>query len=258
MSRNNNHNHSSPSCAYAEELISYLYGEADAGEKIKFEAHLPNCAPCADELASFGLVRSAVLDWRAQDFSKLETPLIEIPARQSNSSFAPAVAAEESNSWFGGLRKLFSLNPATAAAFAVLVIGAGLAFYLFGFSGESEIANRNADKNLATAIASPPVEIKKQSEITDDKIAAPVVEIKTPDSKAEKSNAPSQPVVKVSTVEPKNNNNSRARVVKESNGDARKTSPVRKQPIPNLNDADEEEDETLRLADLFAELDTKE
>lgn len=45
---------------------------------------------------------------------------------------------------------------------------------------------------------------------------------------------------------------------KDANDSVKKIAPVvKKQPIPNLNDAEDEEDKTVRLADLFDEIDAR-
>ena len=62
---NNNHN---PSCAFAEQIVSYLYNETNAKEKAAFDAHLNNCSTCADELAGFGFVRSSIVEWKNAEF----------------------------------------------------------------------------------------------------------------------------------------------------------------------------------------------
>ena len=67
------------SCAFAEQIVAYLYDEANPQEKTDFEAHLTNCENCADELSAFGLVRSSVQQWRTAEFLPMQIPAIEIP-----------------------------------------------------------------------------------------------------------------------------------------------------------------------------------
>src|SRR5258708_34585755 len=42
-----------------EQLLDYVYGELDEARKRTFEEHLPGCARCQQEAASFGRVRTA-------------------------------------------------------------------------------------------------------------------------------------------------------------------------------------------------------
>jgi hypothetical protein len=72
-----------------------------------------------------------------------------------------------------------------------------------------------------------------------------------------KPDSPSKSIVRVSSSSHEKNSDSFARSPKETNEAIKKTPPVRKKQIPNLNDAEDDEDETIRLADLFDELDTK-
>lgn len=261
---NNNQNNS---CQFAEQIVSYIYGESTAGEKLKFESHLGNCPNCADELAGFGFVRSAVLDWRTKVFSHLDTSFIEIPTIKSNTSkisFAPAIVSSTLRSRFGELKKIFSFNPAMAtAALAVFVVCLGLTLYMFNFSGETEIAENNDNVNLIQAIVSPtidisekPEEINKSNGNTEKSLSVAATDL-LPETKVEKRITPRKSAVKVSLGSVKNNTANAVRPAKETNDITKKTSPVRKQPIPNLNDTEDEEDETIRLADLFDELDTR-
>ncbi|HEY1585845.1 MAG TPA: zf-HC2 domain-containing protein, partial [Polyangia bacterium] len=43
-----------------ELVLDYVYGELDEARKRTFEEHLPTCARCQQEVASFGRVRAAV------------------------------------------------------------------------------------------------------------------------------------------------------------------------------------------------------
>ena len=55
--------HSVPGCPDGEEeatVLEYLSGDADAGERQRFEAHLAGCEACASELQQWVLVREAI------------------------------------------------------------------------------------------------------------------------------------------------------------------------------------------------------
>jgi anti-sigma factor RsiW len=259
---NNNHK----SCQFAEQTISYLYGESGASEKTEFESHLKTCPTCADELDSFGFIRSAVLDWRNEDFAKLQTPAFDIPATKSENVFSPATNSTESRSWFGGLGKIFSFNPALAA-FAVLVVCVGAALFAFKFSGGDggEIAGNKNNANLAqAAAASPIIEATKKPEVIiigdeDSRKSLPTV-VKTDDSSRraarERQIVPVKSAVKVSDGSSKIDTGSSARSTKNANDNIKKIAPVKNQQVPNLNVADDE-DETIRLADLFDEIDAR-
>ena len=51
------------SCIEKDVLIDYLYGEADAGARTRVEAHVRNCAQCADEVRGLKDVRGTLEVW---------------------------------------------------------------------------------------------------------------------------------------------------------------------------------------------------
>jgi predicted anti-sigma-YlaC factor YlaD len=114
-------------CGRGEELVAYLYGEADAAESNSFRQHLNSCAACREELAAFGGVRDAVREWRAEVFNA--TPALDI--REALTSTAEARREpERKRSAVAALREFFSLSPlwlqfgAVAAALVVCALAA--------------------------------------------------------------------------------------------------------------------------------------
>ena len=53
-----------PNCERASDLIAFLYNEADEREKRDFQLHLNECSTCREEVASFGVVRESIIEWR--------------------------------------------------------------------------------------------------------------------------------------------------------------------------------------------------
>jgi hypothetical protein len=92
-------------CGRTDDLISFLYGEADAND---FKQHLQVCKSCQNEFDSLGGVRESIALWKTEAFS---APRVEIaPVRRRS-----AVAA---------LREFFALSPLWmkgAVSFAALV-----------------------------------------------------------------------------------------------------------------------------------------
>lgn len=266
-------NHKNPSCEFAETLVSYLYDEIATGEKKRFETHLKSCAACAGELVDLQFTHSSILEWRDEEFSNLETPAFDIPASGPRKSFAAAAASSEVVSWQEKLRRLFAFNPALAAgALVVLTACLGTTLFLLNASNQTNIAesekNReNAiDKNLAQATVSPNAEIGQLPERISN--------IAEKDSKKNLSPAPGTPdlsekvkfarqvsvnkaVVKVSDNAPKNNAENLARSLKEPKNGVKKNATAPRRKTPSLIDADEDEDDSIRLTDLFAEVETK-
>lgn len=106
----------SPSCEREPELISFIYNEASESETRDFELHLKECARCRAEIASFGLVRQSITEWRDEALAGFVA--------------TPLPAAIEKRSAIAALRQFFDLSPlwlkgATAFAavtFCVLVV----------------------------------------------------------------------------------------------------------------------------------------
>ena len=247
-----NNNHKKSGCGFDEELVSYIYGESDAGSKEIFEAHLAACSICADELEAFSGLHFAINDWKASEFAALETPAIELPY--------PQTAGEISNhkEWWlpAFVRDIFSLSPRglslAAASVAILAVAFGAVLFMIKSNGGKDLAGSNKTSNPAvvptlekspetpntnsnnpppqTDQKAPSPEILRQPETKPNR-AVRVVEKQRPTQKAENANAP------------KNND------VKRINN---KNKPVQAQEIP-----DEDEDNTLRLAELFEEIETR-
>lgn len=262
MSNNNNQNHKT--CSFAEQAVSYLYGEIDFDDKYNFESHLKNCSTCAEELADFAMVRSSVLDWREADFSVLETPVFQIPVNNRPQYLSTNSVSIEHFSWFANLKRIFSFNPVwTMAALGILAVSAGVAFIAIYNSGGNEVADKKIETVPSPIAVSPTAEIAQKS---DEKNIADQIE-KQSSSENKNTNFPTElkrerrddstrTIVKVSTNPARNETAVQTRIQKDAN-DNKKISPVLKRKVPTLTDSDEDEDNSIRLADLFAEIDTK-
>ena len=66
-------------CDRIAEIVPYIYGESSPAERYDFEAHLPECVPCTDELAAIAEARFAVYEWNREEFSSIPTPAFVIP-----------------------------------------------------------------------------------------------------------------------------------------------------------------------------------
>lgn len=89
-----------PTCGRENDLISFLYGEADESESHGFEKHLQHCNVCKSEIASFGQLRGSIGAWK----------------QEALSGFAPAqrpsqFEASRKRSALSALREFFDLSP---------------------------------------------------------------------------------------------------------------------------------------------------
>jgi hypothetical protein len=262
MLSNDNHN---SSCGFAEQIVSYLYDEASDGEKLEFETHLKNCPGCADELSAFGFVRSSISDWRLEEISALAMPALEIPMRHPVDARRNAAPAPASGSWTANLKRLFSLSPKLAFGSLALVagiVGAGLILVILNFSSKddlTETGSQNTERILAsnTNQTSRPEKIVPLKEDRQDAAAPPKSE-EADNKPAEKLNSErKQTLVKAAaknkSAAPKSYNT----VAASSGTGKNKSVKTKTQEIPKLSDFDDDEDDSLRLADLFGEFDTE-
>ena len=133
------------SCSdFSEQIASFVYGEITDEEKSSLKAHLDNCAPCADEVAGFVFVRSAIKEWRAEDFAKIHPPGIEISSAKSQTSIF--------SRWFEIIQRNFSLTAIRlSAGLASLLLVACLILYFADFSGDVEFAGNISETNQHVA-----------------------------------------------------------------------------------------------------------
>ena len=267
-----NNNHIS-GCSFSVEIPAYLYGEIGKREKSEFETHLSDCSKCIDELADLSFARFSVQEWRDAEFAHLETPLIKIPYERKNISDSTV-----SDSWLARLRQFVPLSPAWAAggAMAALVIGVGLVLFAANVFQPAEIASVSND-NTANISVSPTTKIAVQQ--PEDVFS----DIEKTENTAQRSPKPSnkntesvQPVnarenkaseeskntvVRVSENSPKNKSEKQISAGSSTNNrDNHKTAinpaPSKARQVRILDNYEEEEDNTLRLAELFEEIDT--
>jgi hypothetical protein len=248
-------------CRFAAEIVSYLYDEIETPEKAVFETHLKDCRSCADELADFSFARFAVRDWRDQDFSHLKTPLFENPFDVKQTSKSGSV---NSDSLFDNLRRIFSPRSVWAAgAAAALIIMIGLAFAATNLFQPDFTAKKNDVNSVSVSVSSnenraeqtvPKIPVESETAKSFDPV--------TPTIKQDAKEIRKNSAVKVSDRKSKNRSASKtveniaASDVKNFNKPTANDAPMVNRPIPTLNSFDEEDDNTLRLAELFEGIDT--
>ena len=263
-----NNNHKNSTCTFAEPLISYLYGEIGVAEKAEFEAHLGNCSSCGNELAEFGFARSAVQEWKINEFDVLPTPAFAIPSNSAKTR----LIVETKRSWLENFKGFFTFRPALAmSALAVLIVFAGIALFTVSFTDNINLAGRIDNKNAIVTAVTPTIEkvdkpptqlADKNPAQVDNKSTAPFT-LKPKNMSAavsgKKSSAPIDSILKVSVNAPKNNSGNAAPLpdIKPAERPGRKLLSARKSKVPSLTETEETEDNSVRLADLFDELDTK-
>lgn len=265
MSMNNHHN---SRCGFEEQLVSYIYGEVGSSEKTTFERHLDGCKSCTNEFAALGIVRSSLAEWREVEFAPLETPLIRFADLDETSSASVGWQQTE-KSWFGRVRDYFSFAPAwaTATSFAaILAVIAGISILLFNNSISPGIStdNNQDDPKSAEKVQSvnessqPPTEIKENESIPPDPELA-----KDDQRKLNDDGKPlNQRVNAVATRRlPKKELKNRPTHQPNESSTASKNTVRNSEKIagerPRLTDFAADEDDSLRLVDLFDQVGSK-
>lgn len=271
------HNHNNSCCDFAEQTIAFLYDEVNSSEKAVFETHLKSCATCADEIAGFEAIRSSVLEWRNEEFSSLELPVIKIPYRQTRTFGNSDADSNVSRWWTAELRRLFSFSPAFAATatLALIALFAGIAIFTAKHSDKSGIAridNRNDNKTIASST----IDKESAATATGDFVKETAAEISpkngvkpfgSDDRKVNRqTNTDSKVVRKDSVLKIADDSRIAAKNFKQETNSPRvkalnienkKSFSARTGKIPRLNNVEDEEDKSLRLAELLDEADDK-
>jgi hypothetical protein len=219
-------------CKFSTALVPYLYGELPGSDVGAFESHLLDCVECTDEFAALSSARYEVYDWKKIEFDPLATPAIRIP-------YDEVVSV----SWIDRLRIAFANGFAIpAVGFAGLVIALGLAGVFVWSGGDSGyVAKGNTNETVPGPVVATTV-------------TAPAPEV-AQDVKNE-----SEPPTAVKGATSSNENRRELRPVKIKNVPVRapKANPTsaQVQNAPRLNDFSDDEDNSLRLAELFEDIDT--
>jgi len=250
-------------CEFALETIDYIYGEMNVGRKNAFQVHLNKCSDCAAEVHEFSDIKFSIQDWKTSEFDKIVTPKFEIPNQKINH----VVIANEKISFLDTIKSYFRFAPIVsgAAAIAVLAFLIGSGIFLLRNDDNQMVAEKTPAADL-----SPTPNIVRGSVNSDTK-KPKIAETNKP------SNENPSPVLadgKDKTIEKSVPVKASNKVITDEKNQTVKTIEKKSAPIGNINNKnqkavrtdkksrlndlpDEEEDNSLRLSDMFADLDTK-
>src|SRR6266850_7768738 len=112
-----------PVCHRAEDLVTYLYGEASEVEARDFTKHLQQCEACRGEFGVFQQVHDSILLWRNEALGSAFSPTaVSIESTVDSKQF---VQHERKLSALAALREFFSVSPLwlrAATGFAALLL----------------------------------------------------------------------------------------------------------------------------------------
>lgn len=260
----NSSNHNS-SCNFSDLLVSYLYGEIGEPEKFRFESHVSSCGVCAEEIAAFGGVRASVQNWRETEFAVLSTPVFDLPFEKEKTKILSTETTAASRSRLAGLREMFSLSPVwtgAATACAALAICAGLFYVALSSSVQTDRSLAGTNKNASVAIApSPTVESTITAGNAESGDKQPD-ETPKPEISKDKKQIPSKTVPAAERTVVNENTSVKPLKTNVAPKPSSKEKPASSVKKPSKQSdiefsTREEEDKSLRLADLFDEVSMK-
>jgi hypothetical protein len=148
-----------PVCHRAEDLVTYLYGEASDVESRDFADHLQQCDACRAEFGGFQQVHDSILVWRNEALGSSFSPAPVVSDSAVNS--AQFAWKKRKLSALDALREFFSVSPlwlraATACAALLLCVLGGLAIFrtlnrsvqVANQTGESKYTQEQFEKEL--------------------------------------------------------------------------------------------------------------
>ncbi len=222
-------------CKFSSDILSYMYGELSASTRDVFESHLLECSVCTDEFAEVSAGRYEVYEWKKLAFDPLATPRFEIPSEYE-------VAAAPS--WVDKLRAAFGSSWA-APAFALgglMIVSIFAASWILSGDNQPYVAANTAD---GPVVDSPP-NVVPSPRVSEPRVeTGSTGEIEPQETKPVRILAPRRDAKKiVRSAQPRT-----IEVRGESARNPRITT-------PRLNEFADEEDTSLRLAELLDDVET--
>ena len=112
-----------PVCHRAEDLVTYLYGEASAVDGKDFAGHLQQCDACRSEFGVFQQVHDSILLWRNEALGSAFSPAaVSVESTVDSTQF---VRHERKLTALAALGEFFSVSPLwlrAATGFAALLL----------------------------------------------------------------------------------------------------------------------------------------
>jgi len=155
-----------PVCHRAEDLVTYLYGEASEVEASDFAGHLQHCDSCRSEFGGFQQVHESILHWRNEALGSAVAPAsVSVESSVASPQF---VQHERKLTALAALREFFTVSP-------LWLRGAiGFAALLLCVLGALTIAR---SWNPPVQLANKPTETKFSQQDVDRQVQQRVAEI---------------------------------------------------------------------------------
>lgn len=224
------------SCLFGEELVAYIYDELPTSGRAAFEAHLLDCSGCTAEFAEISISRLGVFEWHRDEFLPLATPTFAIPYEAGKVAFEPKV------SWLNALRGFVASPMRMAfAGGAMAVIALAFSFAFLSNAGSPGDLQARVPERVESVKIEIPAPVVTKNKVGTESVA---INVGQPAKREFKKIDRSQRVhpVNAKFIEPK-----RQLSIPATNATN----------VPRLGNYVETEDTSLRLADLVADIDTK-
>ena len=234
-------------CGFSDEIVAYIYDEIGQVERRKFESHLAGCTSCTDEFAGISNARFSVFEWRREEFAHLLTPETVIP-------YAAKKREIETVGFFGGLRDLLTLSgwPSAVMVAGAVVICIGLGFVVMNYVGSGPQVAENK-KPVVNEKAVPPAQSFDEQKDVAASPTTPLEKDLNPNGTTITATSKPTPDREIRPVRA----SAEPRKVREKNLTASRLSEQasiqQKRKVPALTAYDDDDDKSLRLADLFGE-----
>lgn len=145
-----------PVCHRAEDLVTYLYGEANAADAQDFAAHMQQCDACRAEFAVFNQVHDSIVLWRNEALGMAFVPAPQTASIPTEAAFDSGrlVQHERKLSALAALREFFNVSPLWlrgATAFAALLLCALGVFAVLRLTQKpAEVAKAGGNERVYT------------------------------------------------------------------------------------------------------------
>jgi len=226
----------SAKCLTEAQLVTLLHDEMPESERFGFEEHLLDCSKCVDEFAVLSEAHLSVSEWNRDVFAFMETPAIEIPHAQ----------AAETPAWldgvYAGFAGLAGYGMPIASMSAVTVIFV-LGYFLLSYRVSPSLVEQPLVSEAVMKI--PATDRTSETKVDDTAVAGDTPKY-TQVSINETKRRSIRPAVRVQ------------KAVLKRPAPAIKPDALVAEQSPRLTNNTDLSDTSLRLMDLFSELDVNE
>lgn len=213
-------------CSDSGDMLAYLYNEMVPVDRERFESHLADCGRCIDDFAELSQSRYPVFEWKKAEFDPLPTPRIAIEYKASASA-----------SWVQKVRQAFAFKPTLGFGAAAATVLAAIVTAVMLFGGSA------SDQELAREIEPAASPVRVASDV-----------VPSGDETAEVRSQEQVPPVAPKAVQTSTTNRPAVRTAKPRASQPKKPD----RAVPVISALEDEEDDSLRLTDIFDEIGTSE